>query len=421
MKKELLRIQNLSLENYRGTRLSHIHFYGLEGEVLGFQGLAYSGKDLLMQVLKGETDLRFEKVEIYIEGERIKNNEELKEKVYFISPDNYRIGSWTVAEYVGLVSKRSFFGLGEKEDLDKKVEEYLESIDIFFDAKKCIRELSQIEKRILDIGKACYQKKPILLIQDELEDMDRERLDCFARFLHRNIQGKRVVLVNSYSDEVLSSLCDKYLMFEQGEIIKKAKNRLNTFIKGKKKIEIRESKMEELWKRKFFEKGEIVTILIPDEKKKLELFERFFSKREEKDTVIGIQNLGSKESLFSELKVGENLILPSIEKLSFVEYILSAKKIEQALYKGMEEGEEKDRKIEQLEINEVIRVTLERWYIFNPKVLVLLEPFHYCDAQGIEIVKFYLRRYSEKGIAIVILKSREEYMETISDKLFRII
>ena len=59
-----------------------------------------------------------------------------------------------------------------------------------------------------------------------------------------------------------------------------------------------------------------------------------------------------------------------------------------------------------LKINEMIRLILERWYFYNPRVLVLFEPFIMCDAQGISIVKAYIRKFAQRGTAVIICQSR---------------
>ena len=70
-----------------------------------------------------------------------------------------------------------------------------------------------------------------------------------------------------------------------------------------------------------------------------------------------------------------------------------------------------------LKINEMIRLILERWYFYNPRVLVLFEPFIMCDAQGISIVKAYIRKFAQRGTAVIIGQSRDEYIEDLSDRI----
>lgn len=93
--------------------------------------------------------------------------------------------------------------------------------------------------------------------------------------------------------------------------------------------------------------------------------------------------------MFEHMTVGENLMLPSLEKISFWDYIRSSRNIRKMI---LEENHNlKDVKAEGLGINERIQMTLERWYIFNPMVLILFEPFALCDVNGVDIVKNMLK------------------------------
>ena len=60
MKKELLKISDLSCEDSQGVRLDRTTMYGFAGERIGLLGLSRSGKDFLMQILKGATDQNLE-------------------------------------------------------------------------------------------------------------------------------------------------------------------------------------------------------------------------------------------------------------------------------------------------------------------------------------------------------------------------
>ena len=129
-------------------------------------------------------------------------------------------------------------------------------------------------------------------------------------------------------------------------------------------------------------------------------------------------HMGSKEEVFTHMSAGQNLLLPSLGKISSVEYIASSGRISKMLKQNMDsDAMMPDMEAGDLEINDLISITLERWYIYNPKVLVLFEPFAQCDVYGVSIVKSYIKKFANRGTAVIILKSREEYVEDISDKI----
>ena len=87
--------------------------------------------------------------------------------------------------------------------------------------------------------------------------------------------------------------------------------------------------------------------------------------------------------MFEHMTVGENLMLPSLEKFHFGIIFVTSRNIRKMI---LEENHNlKDVKAEGLGINERIQMTLERWYIFNPMVLILFEPFALCDVNGVDM------------------------------------
>lgn len=136
------------------------------------------------------------------------------------------------------------------------------------------------------------------------------------------------------------------------------------------------------------------------------------------ERIVSVKVLGSLEELFKRMSVEENLLLPSLKKFSTFDYIGFSKKIRDIIMLEMKQDtSHKGMWIKDLKINELVELTLARWYVLNPKVIVLLEPFGLCDVNGVKIVKRYLKKFSSKGTAVIVISARSEYMEGISDRI----
>ena len=98
MKKEILRINSLNYTYAGNRKLENISMCILEGESVGFLGLTYSGKDLLVRLLCGEAEADIRGLNIYVDGARMSDQEELARYVYRIAASTYKIDVWTVAE-----------------------------------------------------------------------------------------------------------------------------------------------------------------------------------------------------------------------------------------------------------------------------------------------------------------------------------
>ena len=132
-------------------------------------------------------------------------------------------------------------------------------------------------------------------------------------------------------------------------------------------------------------------------------------------------HMGSEEEVFAGMSAGENLLIPSLRKISSLEYIANSSKIPRMLGEKLGQAEvAPDAAADSLGVNDIINITLERWYIYNPKVLILFEPFARCDLMGVSIVKSYIKKFANRGSAVIIIKSREEYVEDISDQIISV-
>lgn len=472
MKKEILRINNLNAEPSQMQRLENVTLYILEGEIVGFLGLAYSGKDLTVRILAGDTQEEPGRQHIYIEGRRMAGNAQLHENVYRIAASNYIIDDWSVAEYVGLVESGWFQLVWKRRRLEEQVRDFLSRLGVDIDAAKKMKELSELDKRIVDIVKAKWQGKKLLIVEDEFEGMRPESIRAFGTAMKRLIEGDMGVIVSSHSDMVLSLLSEKYIIFKAGRIVKKCRKsyiadgaHLEKFLLGsgvisKKKsldshmLEIQNNEGKPVYRilglkmsdgkiQDFsFLKGEIVTFLALDGKKKERLFmvlsgrmaapydscvldSRIYRSADFSDyvqeKVVSVMHMGSEDEVFTGMSMGENLLIPSLRKISSFEYIANSSRIPRMLKQELGQTEFADESpTDNLGVNDIISITLERWYIYNPRVLILFEPFARCDLMGVSIVKSYIKKFANRGTAVIIIKSREEYVEDISDQIISV-
>lgn len=471
MKKEILRVNNLNYNGASARKLQNISFCVLEGECIGFAGLTYSGKNLLARFLCGDIEENISSQKIYICGKRVLNRTRLKEEVYRVAASNYVIDDWSVAEYIGLVSAGWLRMIWQRRALEEKTAAYFDELEIPFDVSRKMRELSELEKRIVDLVKAKIHGARVVLIEDEFEGMRAESIQKFRNIMKRLIMDGMAVIVNTNSDNVLSILSDKYIIFKKGRIVKKCKKEYikssehmerflldsntmtvererDSYIEGphalpEKVYRVHGLKMKNGEHRELdFEKGEVVSLLVLDSKEKERIFMLLSGRKEEESTkcilennqisnvdfseyvrqkIVSVMHMGSEEEIFAGMSVGENLLLPSLRKISALEYIASSGKISRMLEENIDESAlNTDIAAGNLEINEIISITLERWYIYNPKVLLLLEPFAQCDVYGVSIVKDYVKKFAVRGTSVVIIKSREEYVEDISDRIINL-
>lgn len=471
MKREILRISDLNYRHERMPALENISLCILEGECVGFFGLSYSGKNFLVSLLTGKVEGASGKFSFSIDAQKVDSNKELKEKVYHMTAQNYLIGDWTVAEYIGLVDSRGFGLILRKGAIEEKASQLFAELGLEMDVSRKLRDISEAEKRIVDLVKALNKGARLVVIEDEFEGMDAEDIRLFQETMKRLIAGRMAVIISSNSYMVMQTLSDKYVFFNKGRIVKKCarksirdREQLEGYLLGDTLLSLesepdrqapehngRENviyrvkglRLQNGEQREFaFAKGEVTTFLILNGREKEEFFLALSGRRRDdktvylldgirlaaagtdlfvKNKIVSVKNMGGSEELFSKMTVEENLLMPSLSKLSAWDYIAASGGLMKMVSRdGGAKDVEQNTLTGNLKINEMIRLILERWYFYNPRVLVLFEPFIMCDAQGISIVKAYIRKFAQRGTAVIICQSRDEYIEDLSDRILRI-
>ena len=179
MKREILRISDLNYRHERMPALENISLCILEGECVGFFGLSYSGKNFLVSLLTGKVEGASGKFSFSIDAQKVDSNKELKEKVYHMTAQNYLIGDWTVAEYIGLVDSRGFGLILRKGAIEEKASQLFAELGLEMDVSRKLRDISEAEKRIVDLVKALNKGARLVVIEDEFEGMDAEDIRLF--------------------------------------------------------------------------------------------------------------------------------------------------------------------------------------------------------------------------------------------------
>lgn len=469
MKKEILRIHDFNMEYSATTKLVNISMSLMAGESVGFLGLVNSGKNLLVDILCKSEDLN--QRSFYVNRKRIINMAEIKKLVYRIADSNYLIDNWTVAEHICLDSVDFSLGIYSRKKLASKAKLLLQQLELDIDVNKKLENLSELEKRLVDLVKAYSKEKKILVIQDEFEGCSTQDIKQFKKILDRVIKNKMVAIINSHSDNVSYILSDKYIIFKKGYIVKKCskdyirnnshleKFLLGTTITSKKKdldnyknehsftrqvmYSIKNMRLKEKDDIHFdFNKSEVVTILALDVKEKEQIFDllsgRYIDKYMKihleqnlcsfsdvidfvRSKIVSIADMGGMDELLLCMSVGDNLLIPSLDKISSLQYILSKQKMVKMIEREIKDNiTETGDNIKDMSINEHIVLLLERWYVYRPKVLILFEPFVHCDIYGISLVKSYIKKFTSLGTSVILVKSREEYIVDISDRIISI-
>ena len=137
--------------------------------------------------------------------------------------------------------------------------------------------------------------------------------------------------------------------------------------------------------------------------------------------IISVDGIGERDFLAENMSIEDNLILPSLNKISNINYLINQYELKRVIFEELKSKDiNKEDLVSELDINQKICVSLERWLIFRPKVFIIFEPFIYCDNYGLSLIKNYLKKFAKAGTTVIVIKSRLEYIEDISDEIISI-
>lgn len=468
MKREVLALRNYNIKISSAINLKNITLALMEGECTSFLGLISSGKSELVKVICG--DEWSSKGKILLDGTEVKSPKDIKGKIHKVTDINYAISDWTVAEYIGLVSQSYVPWIFERSRLNKEVRALFDEINIPIDVNKNLGELTEVEKRIVDLVKAYRKQSKILIIEDELSGLSNSDLNQLKDIMGRIIENRMTVIINANSNNVNSILADKYVILKKGQVIKKCrKDKIanadqlerillessnDAYVKNEYIIETKTAEEEKVYSVEglrlnnnksvdfFFAKGKVTSILSINRDQKERIFNILSGREIDKSTkifvdsqpvslssiadfvtmkIVSVNELGGWDELMDKMPVGENILMPSLKKFSTLDYLKSGNQMS-IMLKSQLIDNEKEYKIDIDSKNSLrsIFIMMERWYVFKPKVLVLYEPFYQCDIYGISIIKTYINNFKKLGTSIIIVKSRSADIEDISDNIIKI-
>ena len=475
MKKAVIHINDLNIEEKGAGALRHVSVDLYEGEIVSFLGLDYSGKDLLARLLGGQVDLAGKTGAFYAGDERIKNREQISNISYRITPLNYMIRGWTVAEYVLMDKMRWVITASDRKVAELMLSEQMKDLGIDISAGSRLADLNEVEKRTVDLVKARIMGKSLVVLEDEFEGMNKATIQRFAVIMKRIINGKMAAVVCSHSDLASYQLAESFILFRGGTIVKKLSKANSSDYEHMKDVffDTRTAQMRRELEKGLsenvgvsendevysvlnfplrsdhrtdlvFRRGEITTILAQNMSDRERIFNvlsgrvydrrtLYFVKGNQlklknssqflKNKIVSAAKIGieGEDGVLGDMSVSDNLLIPSLKKISTLEYIFNSKGLKNTILAESHVIREqiKADQASELEQNDRIRVALERWQIFSPDVLIFLEPFSGSDTYGVSLIRSYMKKFVRQGASVIIIKSRHEYIDDISDSIVK--
>ena len=470
MMKILFQVKNLSLKKESMGKLynASISFFG--GMIYSLAGLDYSGRDIFLKIIKGNIDEKKYEGLFFIDNKVLNSAKKLKEYIYIFSLQNKIIDDWTVAEYISLREGKWFLSKNNLRNMTKRIEAVLEDFGLDISGSKKVGELCVLTRYQIEFIRAIILNKKIVIIEDEFTNMKYEYIELFSKWLKTNMKEDMTIILNTYSQIASYKCSDIFVCFKKGCIVKVCRkdsiegiDKLYNFIVGStmnEKISSLSSvytynrlhSNDEVYsvsgnffgkniETYSFSKGKVYSFIIEDHNNRYKFFEAIsgVNNRDKKyfiegyyqkvirvqdlieKKIISVDGIGERDFLAENMSIEDNLLLPSLNKISNLNYLINQYELKRVIFEELKSKDiNKSDLVSALDINQKICVSLERWLIFRPKVFIIFEPFIYCDNYGLSLIKNYLKKFAKAGTTVIVIKSRLEYIEDISDEIISI-
>lgn len=224
MKKEILRVNDLTAVIPGRPSLSHFCMYLYQGESLGIVGLHDSGKseflDCLMREIMPESGHIF-----YNEQQVTSDERHTDSRIFRIYQGDTIIPSVTVLENIGVVhGRKGYFQRIPWKSLKIYITQLMKELNINIDLDLPALELKTIERYEMQIIRGYMQGSTIQIIDELSNELTSNEILEIGRVIH-TLQGKGIsfLITGSRFDE-LQHLVDRCLFVRNGTSVKSIDN-----------------------------------------------------------------------------------------------------------------------------------------------------------------------------------------------------
>ncbi len=212
-----IQVKNLSKKFNDTIAVNNINLNIEKNKTLGLLGPNGCGKTTTIGMLLGL--IRPSEGEIIIDGKNLNeySRDEILVRINFASPYIELPKKLTVQQNLEVYGR--LYGI---KNLEERIEEISEDLDIKNFFKKKTGELSSGQKNRVSLAKSLINKPEILLLDEPTASLDPDIGD-FIRSYIQDYQSKNhvTILLASHNMSEVERLCDSIIMMKKGKIIDK--------------------------------------------------------------------------------------------------------------------------------------------------------------------------------------------------------
>lgn len=222
----MIEVNNLSKQFVRTKKkgqkeeffaVNHVSFSTNPGEILGILGPNGAGKTTLLRMLGALMEPTEGEISIVNpSGQPIKDQQERKKHIGYLSENTKLYGRFTVREMLALFGELYDFS---KEEIDSQIENINRVLQMeeFIDNR--IEKLSTGQKQRTSIARCLMHHPDIYIFDEPTLGLDIISSKAIIDFMKQEKERGKNVLYSTHYMEEADSLCDRIIMLNKGVIV----------------------------------------------------------------------------------------------------------------------------------------------------------------------------------------------------------
>jgi ABC-2 type transport system ATP-binding protein len=192
--------------------VNDISFDIKEGEIFGLLGVNGAGKTTTFRMIMGLLD----KTEGNITLDNKEIDYSITDKIGFLTEERSLLLTKTVLEqaiYYGVLK-----GL-TPEEVEKRLDKYLEEFNIPEYKNKKIKELSKGNQQKIQFILSVIHKPKLLILDEPFSGLDPINVEMFKKVILRLKEEKTIIIFSSHMMEHIEYFCDSLIILVKGNVV----------------------------------------------------------------------------------------------------------------------------------------------------------------------------------------------------------
>ncbi|MBQ2873262.1 MAG: ATP-binding cassette domain-containing protein [Bacilli bacterium] len=291
----MLKVEHVTKKYGDLVAVNDLSFEVKDGEIFGLLGLNGAGKTTTFRMILGLLD-DYDGT-ITIDGKKI--NYEITDKIGFLTEERSLLTKLTVYEqivYYGVLKSMT------EEDIDKKLDHWLEKFGIKEYKHKKIKELSKGNQQKIQFISAIINEPKLLILDEPFSGLDPINVELFKEVILDLKKKGTSIIFSSHRMEHVELFCEKLVVLVKGKSV------INGYLSDIKK---------EYKKKNIIVSGDIDENIVNKQKGVNDI------KKVNKEYIISIEDDSYINSLFKCISKFENIVKFSVEDPSLNEIFIS--------------------------------------------------------------------------------------------------